>query len=88
MAVFSRIVDVEMFSEVVLSAVREEEKRELQHRLGLLNVLNPVRVRLANVFPPHAACAKTTRGALLLPKVFDIYIYTDGRVDRNKTEIV
>ena len=45
-AVFSRIVDVDMFSEVVLSAVREEEKRELQHRLGLLNVLNPVRVRI------------------------------------------
>ena len=43
--IFSRIVDVERFSEVVLSAVREEEKRELQHRLGLLNVLNPVRVR-------------------------------------------
>lgn len=42
--VFSRIVDVESFSEVVLSAVKEEEKRELQHRLGILNVLNPVRV--------------------------------------------
>lgn len=42
--VFSRIVDVENFSEVVLSAVKKEEKRELEHRLGILNVLNPVRV--------------------------------------------
>lgn len=42
--VFSRIEDVENFSEVVLSAVRSEEKRELEHRLGILNVLNPVRV--------------------------------------------
>lgn len=42
---FSRIVDVENFSEVVLSAVRGEEKRELEHRLGILNVLNPVRVK-------------------------------------------
>ena len=48
--IFSRIVDVERFSEVVLSAVREEEKRELQHRLGLLNVLNPVRVRNNNAY--------------------------------------
>ncbi|CAN0324852.1 unnamed protein product, partial [Hapterophycus canaliculatus] len=44
--VFSRIVDTENFSEVVLSCVRCEEKRELEHRLGVLNVLNPVRVRL------------------------------------------
>lgn len=43
---FSRIVDIENFSEVVLSCVRNEEKRELEHRLGLLNVFNPVRVRL------------------------------------------
>lgn len=43
--VFSRIVDVENFSEVVLSGVRDEEKRELEHRLGILNVQNPVRVR-------------------------------------------
>ncbi|CBJ31908.1 Hypothetical leucine rich repeat calcium binding protein [Ectocarpus siliculosus] len=41
--VFSRIVDVDRFSEVVLSCVRNEERRELQHRLGILNVLNPVR---------------------------------------------
>ncbi|CAM9197908.1 unnamed protein product [Ectocarpus sp. 13 AM-2016] len=41
--VFSRIVDVDRFSEVVLSCVRSEERRELQHRLGILNVLNPIR---------------------------------------------
>eukprot|EP00752_Nemacystus_decipiens_P005020 g4560.t1 len=41
--VFSRIVDVDNFSEVVLSAVRVEERKELEHRLGLLNVHNPVR---------------------------------------------
>ncbi|CAM9291885.1 unnamed protein product [Ectocarpus fasciculatus] len=41
--VFSRIVDVDSFSEVVLSCVRNEERRELEHRLGILNVLNPVR---------------------------------------------
>lgn len=41
---FSRIVDVDSFSEVVLSCVRNEERRELEHRLGILNVLNPVRV--------------------------------------------
>lgn len=50
-AVFSRIVDVENFSEVVLSAVRGEEKRELEHRLGILNVLNPVRVSCCFVPP-------------------------------------
>lgn len=42
--VFSRLVDVDNFGEVVLGAVRIEEKRELEHRLGILNVLNPVRV--------------------------------------------
>lgn len=46
--VFSRIVDIENFSEVVLGCVRCEEKRELEHRLGVLNVLNPVRVRRGN----------------------------------------
>lgn len=54
--VFSRIVDIESFSEVVLSAVMEEEKRELQHRLGVLNVLNPVRVSAVGSF------LKVTRG--------------------------
>lgn len=43
-SLFSRIVDVERFSEVVLPRLREEELRELHHRLGILNVLNPVRV--------------------------------------------
>ncbi|CAM9116440.1 unnamed protein product [Pylaiella littoralis] len=41
--VFSRIVDVDNFGEVVLNAVRDEEKRELEHRLGILNVQNPIR---------------------------------------------
>lgn len=41
---FSRIVDIERFSEVVLSAIREEEKRELVHRLGILNVMSPMSV--------------------------------------------
>lgn len=44
MTVFSRIVDVDNFGEVVLNAVRDEEKRELEHRLGILNVQNPIRV--------------------------------------------
>lgn len=42
--VFGRIVDVDRLGEIVLDAVREEEKRELTHRLGVLNVYNPVRV--------------------------------------------
>ena len=42
---FSRIVDLDRFSEVILPTVREEEKRELHHRLGILNILNPVQVR-------------------------------------------
>ena len=73
MVVFSRIVDVEMFSEVVLSVVREEEKRELQHRLGLLNVLNPVRVRsYVFLFPPRRCSRghKRKRGG-----GFDYYYY-------------
>lgn len=41
---FSRIIDVDHFSEVIIPAVREEEKRELEHRLGILNVFNPIRV--------------------------------------------
>lgn len=45
---FSRLVDVDNFGEVVLSALRIEEKRELEHRLGILNVLNPVRVSQAD----------------------------------------
>lgn len=42
---FSRIVDLDRFSEIILPAVRGEEKRELHHRLGILNMLNPVQVR-------------------------------------------
>lgn len=55
-AVFSRIVDVDNFRDVVLSTLREEERRELQHRLGILNVLNPVSVSSAQMYtyPPAA----------------------------------
>lgn len=49
-AVFSRIVDVDKFRDVVLSTLREEERRELQHRLGILNVLNPVSVSSAHMY--------------------------------------
>lgn len=90
MAVFSRIVDVEMFSEVVLSTVREEEKRELQHRLGLLNVLNPVRVRIyvvpVRIYPPpHAARAerKKVENLSFLKKCW-IYVYRPCRFETRR----
>lgn len=43
---FSRIVDVENFNEVILPGLKEEERRELHHRLGILNILNPMNVSL------------------------------------------
>lgn len=41
---FSRIVDVEHFNEAILPDLKEEERRELHHRLGILNILNPMKV--------------------------------------------